>query len=216
MSHLIQIMLADDHALVRQGCRQVLEDAGFEIVCEAINGEDAYIKFCQHRPRVVIMDLSMNNGSGLDAINRIYTRFHDARILVLTMHDDPHIVARALKAGAIGYLSKTADADTLVAAVKHVGMGKSFLSNEIALPLALTGINEADNPLGILSPREFEIFRLLADGTSNTEIAQTLSMSKKTVTNYYMRIKQKLGQRSLADLVKLAIRYGVNKQNILP
>jgi DNA-binding NarL/FixJ family response regulator len=216
MTQSFRIMLVDDHALVRQGCKQALEAAGFDVVAEAANGEAAYQGFFKISPDAVVMDLSMNNVSGWEVIDRICSRAPGARILVLTMHDEPTLAARALKAGALGYITKTADADTLVEAVRRVARGELYLSPEIAMPLAVTDVLSTDNPLAVLSPREFEVFRMLVDGTSNADIATALSLSQKTVTNCNLRIKQKLGQRSLADLVKLALRCGVTRHNAPP
>jgi two-component system, NarL family, invasion response regulator UvrY len=215
MNEILGIMLVDDHALVRDGCRQVLEGAGFRIVAEAANGKEACEQYMRVRPQAVLMDLSMNNTSGFEAIERICSNSPDARILVLTMHDDPLIVSRAMKAGALGYLTKTDNARTLIEAVTRIVQGKPFMSRELAEPFAANIRAANDNPLTALTAREFQIFCMIGEGKTNSEIADVAGMSKKSITNYFIRIKQKLGQDNRADLVKLAIRYGVNKQNVV-
>lgn len=214
-TNAVPIMLVDDHTLIRQCCRQSFEAAGFKVVAEAGSGEEAVQQYIRTRPRAVVMDLSMKNIGGLEAIKRIRTRDPQARILVLSMHDEPAIAARAIRAGACGYVTKTSDADTLIDAVRRVSAGETYLSPELALPLALIDGIDADNPLRSLSPREFEVLCHLVDGDTVAEIAEALSLSHKTVGNCLIRIRQKLGAKGLVDLIKLALSFGINKQNIL-
>lgn len=209
-------MLVDDHALVRQGCRQAVEAAGFEVVSEAENGEQAYQQFMTHRPRLVIMDLTMTQGGGIEAIKRIRAEAKDTCILVLSMHDEPAIAARALNAGALGYVTKTAAAHEFIQALQHVANGEHYLSHDVAVALAVAPSDKEWDPLRSLTDREFGVFQMLVDGRTTAEISTALGLSPKSVTNVHLRIKHKLDARNLADLVHLAISAGAAKKNILP
>jgi two-component system invasion response regulator UvrY len=211
----ITVLIVDDHAIVRQGCRLLFEQAGLEVVGDAQCGEDAYGQYLKHRPQVVVIDLSMQGMGGFETIRRIHAQRPEVRIVVFTMHDDPSVAARALRAGVQGYVTKTSTPLELVEAVKCAAAGEFYLSREVAQSLALINLDIQQNPFANLSTREFDIFRMLADGRSYAEIAQTLSLSQKSIANYAIRIKQKLDARSLADLIRLAITTGLAKQNVL-
>lgn len=206
----IRIMLVDDHSVVRSGLRRMLEQkAGFEIVAEAESGEQAYHLFSEYRPDVTVMDLSMPGMGGMEAVRRIMSRFPSARILVFSMHDNAAFASQALKSGVKGYVTKTGASNDLMKAIQEVARGKTFLSAEVAQKIALHTLIGEDDPLQQLSPREFEVFRLLADGVSVEDIASMLKISQKTVANYHTMIKQKLGVSSPIEFVRLAIRHGV-------
>lgn len=210
MNTAINIMLVDDHSVVRAGIRRLLEQrAGFTVVAEAESGEQAYQHFGVHLPDITIMDLSMHGMGGLEAINRIVTRYPTAKILVLSMHESSTFAAQALKAGAKGYLPKSGLAEALVPAVEAVLAGRTYIDATIASSLALQSLENSKNPLQQLSPREFEIFRLLAEGDDCDSIASALKISPKTVSNHQTTIKQKLGIHSPVELVRFAIRTGV-------
>lgn len=215
METRITVLIADDHAIVHQGCRLLFEQAGFEVVGDAASGEDAYAQYLKHHPKVVLMDLTMPGMGGFESIRRIRAQAPEAHIVVFTMHDDPVVAARALRAGAQGYVTKTSAPMELVEAVKRTSQGDFYLSREVAQSVALSHLDILQNPLANLSTREFDIFRMLAEGRSYADIAEALSLSQKAVANYASRIKQKLGARSLADLIRLGITTGVSKQNIL-
>lgn len=206
----ISIMLVDDHAVVRAGVRRLLEQhSGFTVVAEAENGERAYQLFGEHLPDVAVMDLSMPGMGGMEAIRRIVARFPAAKLLVLSMHENPAFANQAIKAGAKGYLAKNGLAEELVDALQAIVSGKTYLSPEIARKIALQSLQDQADPMQQLSAREFEIFRLLAEGKETEEIAQALKISGKTVANYQTAIKQKLGINSPVEMVRLAIRHGV-------
>ena len=212
MSKKVTIVLVDDHAVVRAGVRRLLEqEALFDVIGEAESGEKAYQIFGELKPDVMVMDLSMPGMGGLEAIRRILMRHERARILVLTMHEDLSFANQALKLGAKGYLTKNTLADDLVKSIQTVSKGDVFLSDEIAKKMAMQSISGNQDPIHELSAREFEIFRLLAEGLDIDAIATTLNISSKTVSNYQTMIKQKLNINSPVELIRYAIKAGVIK-----
>ena len=191
MAKKTTIVLVDDHAVVRAGVRRLLEQEPlFEVIGEAESGEKAYQTFGELKPDVMVMDLSMPGMGGLEAIRRILMRYEKAKILVLSMHEDLSFANQALKLGAKGYLTKNTLADDLVKSIETVTQGDVFLSDEIAKKMAMQSISGNQDPVHELSAREFEIFRLLAEGLDIDAIASTLNISSKTVSNYQTMIKQ--------------------------
>ncbi len=212
MSKKVTIVLVDDHAVVRAGVRRLLEqEALFDVIGEAESGEKAYHMFGKLKPDVMVMDLSMPGMGGLEAIRRILMRHERARILVLTMHEDLSFANQALKLGAKGYLIKNTLGDDLVKSIQTVSRGEVFLSDEIAKKMAMQSISGEQDPIHELSAREFEIFRLLAEGLEIDAIATTLNISSKTVSNYQTMIKQKLNINTPVELIRYAIKAGVIK-----
>jgi two-component system, NarL family, invasion response regulator UvrY len=207
----IRIMLVDDHAIVRSGFRRLLEQQpGCHVVAESADADRAYALFMEHEPDVVVLDLSMPGVSGLDAIRRIIARKPSAKILVFSMHEDASLAERAIQLGARGYVTKSSAPETLASAVADIVQGKLALSPDIAQALAILKVTADDNPVNVLSAREFEIFRLLAGGHSVASIATLMSLSGKTVANYHSLIKQKLGISTDVELVLLAQRQKVS------
>ena len=212
MNKKVTIVLVDDHAVVRAGVRRLLEqEALFDVIGEAESGEKAYQLFGELKPDVMVMDLSMPGMGGLEAIRRILMRHERARILVLTMHEDLSFANQALKLGAKGYLIKNTLGDNLVKSIQTVSRGEVFLSDEIAKKMAMQSISGDQDPIHELSAREFEIFRLLAEGLEIDAIAATLNISSKTVSNYQTMIKQKLNINTPVELIRYAIKAGVIK-----
>ena len=212
MSKKVTIVLVDDHTVVRAGVRRLLEqEALFDVIGEAESGEKAYHMFGELKPDVMVMDLSMPGMGGLEAIRRILMRHERARILVLTMHEDLSFANQALKLGAKGYLIKNTLGDDLVKSIQTVSRGEVFLSDEIAKKMAMQSISGEQDPIHELSAREFEIFRLLAEGLEIDAIAATLNISSKTVSNYQTMIKQKLNINTPVELIRYAIKAGVIK-----
>ena len=192
--------------------RRLLEQESlFEVIGEADSGEKAYQMFGELKPDVMVMDLSMPGMGGLEAIRRILMRHERARILVLTMHEDLSFANQALKLGAKGYLIKNTLGDDLVKSIQTVSKGEVFLSDEIAKKMAMQSISGEQDPIHELSAREFEIFRLLAEGLEIDAIAATLNISSKTVSNYQTMIKQKLNINTPVELIRYAIKAGVIK-----
>ena len=212
MSKKIKIVLVDDHAVVRAGVKRLLEQEDlFEVTGEAESGEKAYQLFGELNPDVMVMDLSMPGMGGLEAIRRILMRYEKAKILVLSMHEDLSFANQALKLGAKGYLIKNTLGDDLAKSIKDILKGEVFLSDEIAKKIAMQSIAGDQDPIDALSAREFEIFRLLAEGLEVETIATTLNISSKTVSNYQTMIKQKLNINTPVELIRYAIKAGVIK-----
>lgn len=202
------ILLVDDHAVVRAGFRYLIEGNTDYRVIEAESSEQAYGIYAEQRPEVVVMDVSMPGMGGIEGLRRLKTRYPEARVLLLSMYDDPAFVSRADKHGAMGYLSKNSAADSLVRAIESVLAGRPFFSAEIASRMSDSS-SDYSSPTLSLSNREFEIFRLLAEGRAVVEIAEDLSLSPKTVSNHRSRLMEKLGLKTTAELVHYAIRQGV-------
>jgi two-component system invasion response regulator UvrY len=202
-------MLVDDHDVVRSGLRRLLENkVGLEVVAEAASGEQAYQNYGTTPIDVVVMDLSMPGMGGLEAARRIITRYPAARVLIFSMLENAAFISQALKVGVKGYVSKTDAASEIANAVLAIAKGNTYLSADIAHKIALQSLAGEDDPLRQLSAREFEIFRLVAEGLSAETIADMLKISHKTVSNYHTMIKQKLGVDTPIEMVRLAIRQG--------
>lgn len=205
----VRVILADDHEIVRAGLRRLIDNSpDIQVLVEVENGEQAFREYFSQQPDVVLLDLNMPGMGGLETMRRILARDADARILVLSMHEDAVYPTRALKSGAKGYVTKRCAPEILLDAIRTVARGDVFLEPRIAKKLALDGVNGREEPLLKLTGREFEVFRLLAAGKSVNEIAETLFLSAKTVGTYQTRILTKLNANNLSDLTRLAIRMG--------
>ena len=205
---MTSVLIIDDHPIVLQGCRRVLEDAGIEPVLAASDLVAGYRLYLRHKPDVAIVDLAIQGKGlgGLELIRRIRAHDTGAHILVLSMHNDAMIVARSLEAGASGYVLKDTSSEELVKAVQQVSAGMPFLSGELAIKVALTGSSARTNPLADLTPRELQVLALLADGKPYEAIARELSVSYKTVVNASSQLKQKLKTRTLPQLISTAVK----------
>ena len=206
----VTILLVDDHELVRAGFRRLLEDGdNFTVIAEAGSGEQAVQDYVKHDPDVVVMDISMPGIGGIGAIERIIARDPAACILVLSVHEDSVFTTRAFQAGAKGFIPKRSAPEEMIKAVAQVAQGKMCIDPEIAQQLAMQKLTGSDNALDVLSQREFEIFRLLAEGKTVNDIAELLNLSPKTVGTHHTNIKQKLDVSNSAELARLAIRSGL-------
>ncbi len=206
----ISVMLVDDHAVVREGYRRLLEKQdGIEVVAEAADAASAYQAYKQKQPDVVVMDVSMPGRGGIDAIRHIRQWDAAARVLVFTMHLSAAYALQAFRAGAKGYVTKSSPPELLVSAVRDVASGRIAICPEISEALALSRVQEDANAIEELSPREFEILRMLLDAKSTEEIAAAFHLSPKTVANYHYTIKSKLGVSSDIELVHYGLRSGL-------
>ena len=207
---LIRVMLVDDHAVVRAGIKRLLEqESRFSVVAEAESGERAYVLFAEFLPDVCVMDISMPGMGGLEAIKKIIARYPNAKLLVLSMHENAAFANQAIKAGAKGYLAKNGLAEELINALESVIKNQHYISANIAQKIAVESHSKQQDLLQQLTAREFEIFRMLCEGVEINQIAQLLNISIKTVANYQTTIKQKLGIHNTVEMVRLAIRYGL-------
>lgn len=205
----IKVMLIDDHPVVRDGYARLLENTpDIRVVAEANDGETGCELYAMCEPDVVVLDLSMPGIGGLEALRRIRAKDPAARVLVFTMHDSETLILRAMEAGAAGYLTKQSGVGQMVEAVRQVAQGKLYIDPKYVPDLVRQRIKPAD-PLLTLSPREFQLFQLLAEGHSVTEIADILSISPKTVGVHHTNIMKKLGIHNTAQLARLAIRHGI-------
>jgi two-component system invasion response regulator UvrY len=206
----INVMLVDDHAVVRMGFKLLLESASdIKVVAEAESGEQAIRLYIEHQPDVVVMDITMPGLGGLEAIERIMARDPQAKILVLSAHEDSVHPKRVLSAGALGYLTKRSAAEELIKAIRTVAGRKMYLEASIAQQMAIQQLSGEKNPVDVLSAREFEVFISLAKGNTTNEIAETLNLSPRTVGTHLYNIKQKLSASTSADLALMAMRCGL-------
>ena len=202
----ISVVLVDDHTMLRQSLRRAIEAEGVEVVGEAGDGEEAVRVVLATKPDVVLMDVSMPRTDGIDATRQLVAADRTTRVVMLTMHADRDVIDRALKAGAVGYLTKDASIAEVVEAVNLAANGDRAMSPRLAA-LMLTEARSAQEPL--LSAREEEVLQLVADGLGTTEIAQRLFISQKTVKNHLASIYEKLDARDRTQAVLMAVRMGI-------
>ncbi|HXR91986.1 MAG TPA: response regulator transcription factor [Steroidobacteraceae bacterium] len=204
-------MLVDDHAVVRTGFRLLLQaQTEVVVVAEAESGEVACQRYLELTPDVVVLDLAMPGMGGLEALRRIRSHHPQARVLALSAHDDPMHARRALREGALGFLSKRSAPEALIEAVTTVGAGRRYIDVALAQKLALADLDGGSkSPIEKLSEREFEVFVRLARGETVQRIAEDLRLSASTVGTHLYNIKQKLDVVNQSELTLLAIRHGL-------
>jgi two-component system invasion response regulator UvrY len=205
----VKVLIVDDHPIVRAGLRRLLAAEPNIEIREATDSKQALSLYREQRPTLVILDLNLPGLGGLEALGRLKAADPEARILVLSMYDDETHVTRALQAGATGYVTKNAPPEELREAIERVAGGRTYIEREIAEALVFGGLRSPVHPLKNLSSRDLEILRLLAEGRTLPQIADTLGIGYKTAANNCSRIKAKLGAASTADLIRIAIRSGL-------
>jgi two-component system, NarL family, invasion response regulator UvrY len=207
--NMVSVLLVDDHAVVREGYRRLLERHGdIVVVGEAADAATAHSSFSSLNPQIVVMDITLPGTSGIEAMRRMLAYKPDTRVLIFSMHEDVIFAKRALQAGAFAYVTKASAPNVLVEAVHSVASGKKFLSADIARKLALRDFSDRAEADG-LSAREFEVLRLLAQGSSVKEIAESMGLNPKTIANHQSAIKQKLGADTAIQLLKKAAQLGL-------
>ena len=207
----IRVLLTDDHEVVRAGYTRLLESTSdIDVIAEASSGEEACTSYFECRPDVLIMDLNMPGMGGLEACRRIRARDPKANILVFSVHENEVMLERALDAGIKGYISKRSASRVMIQAVRKVAAGEVYVGEEMMSHLVGQRKSVDGVQLKDLTPREFEVFRLLADSKSVNEIAGILNISPKTVGHHMTHIKEKLGISNIAGLTHLAIRLGIS------
>lgn len=208
---VIRVVIADDHAVVRDGLRALVEaQPGLEVVGEAADGQEAWLRACDLKPDVLVLDLSMPGVPGADAAERIAKECPTVKVLALTMHEERGYVARLLRAGAAGYVLKRSAGGELVRAIRAVASGGTYIDPSLAAALLVDRPHRADGPrqAADLTAREGEVLRLVARGHSNKEIAAGLEVSVKTVETHKANGMTKLGLTSRAALVRFAMDEG--------
>ncbi|HEX5613339.1 MAG TPA: response regulator transcription factor [Burkholderiales bacterium] len=206
----IRVLLADDHALVREGLRGILTKAAdIEVSAEASNGDEALVCAKKQEFDIAVLDLSMPGLAGIALIKRLKIEKPKLRILVLSMHGEAQYAARALKAGASGYLTKDSAAPQLIGAIRKIAAGGVHISEAAAAQLIGAGAAADGAPHSALSDREYEVLRHIVAGRSVTDIADALSLSVKTVSTHKARILQKLRLSGTAELVRYALEHGL-------
>ena len=215
---MIRVIIADDHQILREGLKQLLLAAGdLDVVGEAADGNEVLQRVRTLGCDVLLLDMSMPGRSGVELIRQVKSEKPKLRILVLSMHEEHQDAVRAIRAGASGYLTKESAAAQLVAALRKVAGGGAFISAEVAERLAQEAMPHADGPLhAALSDREYQVFRLLVNGRSVSEIAVQLHLSAKTVSTHKARLMEKLGVDNNADLVHYAIKHRLSDDPNLP
>jgi two-component system, NarL family, response regulator DegU len=220
-----KIIIIDDHQLFREGVKRILDfEHSFEVVAEGDDGSEVMNLFETHHPDVIIMDINMPNINGIDATQQLIAKYPQAKVIILSIHDDENYVTHALKTGATGYLLKEMDADALINAVKVVADGGSYLHPKVTHNLVKEfrrlSIQEGESsvqtisrveirrPLHLLTRRECEVLQLLADGKSNRAIGDSLYISEKTVKNHVSNILQKMNVNDRTQAVVVAIKNG--------
>ncbi|MDE2052609.1 MAG: response regulator transcription factor [Gammaproteobacteria bacterium] len=208
---MTRVLLVDDHAVVRTGFRLLLQARpDVAVVGEAESGEAACQRYIELSPDVVVMDIAMPGMGGIEALRRIRAHDPQARVLALSAHDDPMHARRALREGALGFLSKRSAPEALLEAVAAVGAGQRYIDPRVAQRLALDDIEGTDSsPVKRLSEREFDVFIRLARGASVQRIADDLRLSASTVGTHLYNVKQKLGVSNQSELTLIAIRHGL-------
>jgi DNA-binding NarL/FixJ family response regulator len=208
---MIRVVLADDHTIVREGLKQLLGAAGdLEVVGEARDGHEALKAVRERDFEVLVLDMSMPGKSGIELIKQVRAEKPKLRILILTMHEEQQYAVRAIRAGAAGYLTKESASAQLVTAIRKVAGGGAYISSEVAEQLALGAMPDAQGPPhASLSDREFQVFRMIAEGKSVSDIAQRLSLSAKTVSTHKANLMQKMNLETTGDLIRYAIAHGL-------
>jgi two-component system invasion response regulator UvrY len=201
----MRVLIVDDHPIVASGCRALFAGNPEIVILEASDAESGERAFVAERPDVCVLDINLPTVSGFELARRILARVASARIIMFSMNDDPIFAARAIEVGAKGYVSKSGDPCDLVEAIREVSKGGTYLPPAIAQSIAFAGPALAQNPLSKLTSREIEILRLLSAGKSLSEIAWLVHSSYKTIANTSSIMRQKLGVRTSAELVRLAI-----------
>jgi DNA-binding NarL/FixJ family response regulator len=205
---MIRILIADDHAIVRKGIRQILNDIPDVVtIDEAGNGQEVLERVRRNNYDLVLLDISMPDMSGLDVLKQLKSEKPKLPVLILTMHPEDQYAMRVLKAGASGYMTKESAPDELIAAVKKISRGGKYISPSLAEKLAFClDVNAGRPPHEILSDREYQVMCRIASGKTITEIAEEMSLSVKTISTYRSRILEKMGMRNNAELTHYAIR----------
>lgn len=210
---MIRVLIVDDHAIVRQGLRRILEESkGLQVGGEASNGVEALKMLRNQKYGVVLLDISMPEKNGIDTLKLIIDKDREAKVLILSMYPEDQYAVRLMKAGASGYLTKETAPEQLVDAIRNVVAGKKHISSSLAeLLLQECGVDSGKPPHEILSDREYQVLRMIGSGKQVSEIAETLSLSVKTVSTYRAHILEKMKLRNNAELTHYVMRNNLEE-----
>jgi two-component system, NarL family, response regulator DegU len=203
----LSVILVDDHTMLRQGIRRALESEGIKVVAEASDGAEAIKLALEHKPDVVLMDVSMPGMDGVEAARRLVEADGRQRVVMLTMHIDRDVIDRAIRAGAVGYLTKDSSISEVILAIQLAANGDRPMSPRLAAAM----LDEARREDALISVREEEVLQLVADGYGTNEIAERLYISGKTVKNHLASIYEKLNARDRTQAVLMAVKMGIVK-----
>ncbi len=210
---MISIVIADDHGIVREGIRRLLEsESNLEVCSEASDGREVLEQAAIHRPDIVVLDITMPRLGGLETLERLRADHKDTKVILLSVHSDPPFIQSAIALGADGYVLKNGRADEIVTAIQEVMKGGSYFSPAVAREIVLqlrSPNNRSENPFDVLSGREREVLHLIAEGLSAKEVAVELSISTKTVEAHRTSLMRKIGVRKATELVRYAIKHGL-------
>jgi two-component system invasion response regulator UvrY len=210
LKNCVTVLLVDDHAVVREGYRRLLERHGdIVVIGEAADAATAHALFCAINPQIVVMDITLPGINGIEVMRRMLAYKSDTRVLIFSMHEDAIFARRALQAGAFGYVTKASAPNVLVEAVHSIARGKKYLSATVAQALALRDAAMDTASSDNLTAREFEVLRLLVQGQSIRDIARSMELNPKTIANHQSAIKQKLGANTAIQLLRKADILGV-------
>ena len=204
----VSVVLVDDHTMLRQGLRRALESEGIEVLGEAADGDEGVAVALAHSPDVVLMDVSMPTTDGIEATRRLLAARSEMRVVMLTMHIDREVIDSALKAGAVGYVTKDSSISEVIEAIRLAANGDRAMSPRLAEALLKEARRDTD---AIISTREEEVLQLVADGLGTNEIAERLYISQKTVKNHLASIYEKLNARDRTQAVLMAVKMGIVK-----
>ena len=205
----IRIVLADDHVLVRQGLKSLLEREKFQVIAEASDGQDAVRLTETHHPDITVMDISMPTLNGIDAARELARSCPRTKAILLTQHEEEQYIHEALQAGVKGYVLKNQVANDLIQAIRQVGRGEFYLSPGISRAVMEAFRNKSERPADPLTARERQVLQLIAEGKSTKDTASVLGISVKTAESHRMRLMQKLDIHETASLVRYAVRRGL-------
>jgi len=204
-----RIVLADDHVLVRQGLKSLLEREHFQVMAEASDGQDAVRLVETHQPDIAILDISMPTLNGIDAARGLSRSVPKTKVILLTQHEEEQYIHEALEAGVKGYVLKNQVANDLIQAIRQVGRGEFYLSPGISRAVMEAYRNKSERPADPLTTRERQVLQLIAEGKSTKDTASVLGISVKTAESHRMRLMQKLNIHETASLVRYAVRRGL-------
>jgi DNA-binding NarL/FixJ family response regulator len=205
----IRVVLADDHVLVRQSLKSLLEREGFQVVGEASDGQEALRHVASLQPHIAVMDITMPMLNGLEAARELSRSFPKTKTILLTQHDEDQYVSEALEAGVKGYVLKSQAVSDLVQAIQHVSRGQVYLSPGVSRAVMEAYRSKSERPTDPLSARERQVLQLIAEGKSTKDIASLLGISVKTAESHRTRLMQKLDIHETASLVRYALRRGI-------